>query len=384
MIQRTMEKAALDMAGWFPVVSITGPRQSGKSTLVKEAFSDYAYVNLEDPDTLGQALEDPVGFVRERPRRLVVDEAQLAPELFRMIQVVSDETGEPGQYVLSGSQNFLLLKGIAQSLAGRVGILRLMPLSFAEARTADAGIAVDGFMLRGGYPRLYNVEVPTRMFFDGYVSTYLERDVAGYLDVRNVRQFETFLRLVAQTAGGLVNLTRLAADAGVSVKTARSWMSILESSYITFRLPPFHANLRKRLVKTPKVYFHDTGLLCHLLGIRSPAQLAESPARGAVFENLVVAETLKRRYNAGVVPEACFYRDSSGKEADLVDLTEAPEVAEVKASMTFRGAYARAVDEIADIVGAGPGGRFVVMRREEGARVGDVRVVPAEEWLLRG
>lgn len=371
------------MAGWFPVVSITGPRQSGKSTLVKDVFSDYEYVNLEDMDTRTTALEDPVGFIRDRPRHLVIDEAQLVPDLFSMIQVVSDETGAAGQYILSGSQNFLLLKGISQSLAGRMGLLKLMPLTLEEIRTVRPDASLEDFMLRGGYPRLYDVDIPERIYFDGYVSTYLERDVAGYLDVRNVRQFETFMRLVAQTAGGLLNVTRLANDAGISTKTANAWLSILESSYVVFRLPPFYANLRKRLVKTPKVYFHDTGLLCHLLGIRSSAQLAESPLRGAVFENLIVSETLKRHFNAAVSPDVCFYRDSSGKEVDLVDLTDSPELAEVKYSMTYKSAFAKAVEEVAPIVGADDAHRFVIMRRKDHVTVGGVQAVPAEEWLLR-
>lgn len=385
MIARSMEEIALKMAGWFPVVSVTGPRQSGKSTLVRKVFSEYDYVNLENIDTREAALADPVGFIRDRPQRLVIDEAQLAPELFNMIQVVSDETGEPGQYILSGSQNFLLLRSITQSLAGRVGLLRLMPLSFAEARAEQGDLALDDFMRKGGYPRLYDRKIPTRVYYDGYVSTYLERDVAGYLDVRNIRQFETMLRLVAQTAGGFLNITRLAQDASVSSKTAREWLSILESSYIIFLLPPYFAHIRKRLVKTPKLYLNDTGLLCHLLGIRSFEQLRDSPMRGAVFENLIIAESMKQYLNAGVVPEMYFYRDSRGKEVDLVDLTNAPKLVEIKSSRTFRGTFSATVNELASLV---PGGvpkecRYVVMRRDDDIVVGDVQVVSAESWLLR-
>lgn len=385
MIARSMEEIALKMAGWFPVVSVTGPRQSGKSTLVRKVFSEYDYVNLENIDTREAALADPVGFIRDRPQRLVIDEAQLAPELFNMIQVVSDETGEPGQYILSGSQNFLLLRSITQSLAGRVGLLRLMPLSFAEARAEQGDLGLDDFMRKGGYPRLYDRKIPARVYYDGYVSTYLERDVAGYLDVRNIRQFETMLRLVAQTTGGLLNITRLAQDASVSSKTAREWLSILESSYIIFLLPPYFANIRKRLVKTPKLYLNDTGLLCHLLGIRSFEQLRDSPMRGAVFENLIIAESMKQYLNAGVVPEMYFYRDSRGKEVDLVDLTNAPKLVEIKSSRTFRGVFSATLNELASLV---PGGvpkerRYVVMRRDDDIVVGDVQVVSAESWLLR-
>lgn len=240
-------------------------------------------------------------------------------------------------------------------------------------------------MRKGGYPRLYDRKIPARVCYDGYVSTYLERDVAGYLDVRNIRQFEMMLRFVAQTAGGLLNITRLAQDASVSSKTAREWLSILESSYIIFLLPPYFANIRKRLVKTPKLYLNDTGLLCHLLGIRSFEQLRDSPMRGAVFENLIIAESMKQYLNAGVVPKMYFYRDSRGKEVDLIDLTNAPKLVEIKSSRTFRGAFSATLNELASLV---PGGvpkerRYVVMRRDDDIVVGDVQVVSAESWLLR-
>lgn len=227
-----------------------------------------------------QALSDPVGFIENRPSRLVVDEAQLAPELFSMIQVASDESNEPGQYVLSGSQNFLLLKQITQSLAGRVGMLRLLPLSFIEARSARADLSPDVFMLRGGYPRLYDVDMPQDAYFSAYLRTYVERDVQGYLGVRDLSSYRTLLELCAQCTGSLLNISRLANDAGVSRESVSSWLSMLESSYVVFRLRPYHTNLRKRLTKTPKLYFYDTGLLCYLLRIRTLEQLLTSPYLG--------------------------------------------------------------------------------------------------------
>ena len=215
MIPRNMASRALQLSNWFPVVSVTGPRQSGKSTLVREVFSDYTYVNLENPQTRQQALSDPVGFIRNRPNRLVIDEVQLAPELFSMIQVASDESNEPGQYVLSGSQNFLLLKQITQSLAGRVGLLKLLPLSFLEARAGDGNLTSDSFMLRGGYPRLYDVDIPAETFYSAYIETYVERDVRDYLGVKNLSSYRTLLGLCAQCAGSLINVSRLSSDAGV-------------------------------------------------------------------------------------------------------------------------------------------------------------------------
>ena len=220
MIPRELEGMLMRMAGWFPVVSVTGPRQSGKSTLVRAAFPEYAYVNLEDPQQGTRVREDPVGFIRNAPEHLIIDEAQRAPGLFPMIQVVSDERGGPGQFILSGSQNFLLLKGITQSLAGRVGPLKLLPLSYGELACAGRAPNVDSFMFRGGYPRLYDVDMYPSVYYEGYVSTYLERDVAGYLDVRNLSAFRTFLALCAQNSGNLLNVTRLAADAGRPTTTS--------------------------------------------------------------------------------------------------------------------------------------------------------------------
>ena len=385
MISRTIETWARKNTGWFPVVSITGPRQSGKSTLVRSAFPEYAYVNLEDATARQMALDDPVGFIRNRPRRLAVDEAQLAPELFNMIQVVSDETGEPGQYILSGSQNFLLLKQITQSLAGRVALLRLLPLSYREALSADSELTVSDFCLRGGYPRLYDIEIPPSVYFDYYVDTYLTRDVSGYVDPRNLATFRAFLAVCAVTCGGLLNVTSLANAVGVSTKTARSWLSVLQSSHILFELPPYHANLRKRLTRTPKLYFYDTGLLCHLLGIKSGEQLDGSKARGAVYEDLVISETMKRHLNAGRNPSLFFYRDDSKIEVDLVDTTDPahPELVEIKSSATYRATFMRHLPSVGESLGIRSDGQAVVMQSETTETVHDRRVWAMRDWLLR-
>ena len=249
MIERTLSTYVKDNAGWFPVVSVTGPRQSGKSTLVQHVFPDYEYVNLEDEATRSLALADPTGFIRERPSRLIIDEAQRVPELFSAIQVASDISGEPGQYVLSGSQNFLLLKQIGQSLAGRVGICKLLPLSYRECKDSGKDDTPDSFMLKGGYPRLHVADIPPQVFFENYLQTYVMRDVAGYIDERSIKAFRTLVELCAQSCGSLLNVARLSNDVGVSRATIDSWLSILESSYILFRLQPYHANIRKRLVK---------------------------------------------------------------------------------------------------------------------------------------
>lgn len=382
MIGRALEAELKKRAGWFPVVSLTGPRQSGKSTLVRAAFSDYDYVNLEDPQLRRAANEDPVGFVRNRPEHLIIDEAQYAPEVFSMIQVVSDERGSAGQYVLSGSQNFLLSSRISQSLAGRVSVLRLLPLSFGEV-LASRTLSPDEFMFRGGYPRLYDTDMPERVFFESYLETYIERDVSGYLDVRNLSGFRRFVELCALSAGSLVNYASLARSADVDGRTAKAWLSMLESSYVLFCLRPYHSNEGKRLTKAPKLYFHDTGLLCYLLGVRSLGQLLTSPHLGQVFENLIVAETYKAHLNRGVEPRLYFYRDDAGTEVDLLEFTDEtrPMAVEVKSSMTYRDSYARHLARVGDELGVAPEDRYVVARVEQGLRTRDVTVLPAAEWL---
>lgn len=315
---------------------------------------------------------------------MVIEEAQRIPELFGAIQVASDGRGGPGQYVLSGSQNYLLLRNVTQSLAGRVGMVRLMPLSYREAVTADPALTPDAFMLRGGYPRLYDVGIPARVYYANYLVTYVERDVSGYIDSRSLSSFRRFLGLCAQACGSLVNVSRLAKDVGISWQTAESWLSLLEASHTVLRLPPYHASLRKRLTKTPKLYFWDTGLLCHLLGIETADQLRDSPMRGAVFEDLVVAETAKRHLNSGREPRLSFYRDDSKIEVDLVDLTvpDSYELVEIRSSVTFRQSYLRHLAPVGEELGIPPEGRSVVTRGE----TFDVRgttVWSSRDWLTR-
>lgn len=388
-IPRTLDSHLRQLAEWFPVVSLTGPRQSGKSTLAKRSFPDFSYVTLEDPQTRAAALDDPVSFIRNRPDRLIIDEAQYAPDLFSMVQVVSDERGRAGQYVLTGSQNFLLMKSIGQSLAGRVGVAKLLPLAFREL--VDAGFAgatrgdADSFAVKGGYPRLYSGGIPPEAYFPSYVDTYVERDVVGLLDVRQKAEFHRMLMVCAQNAGNLLNLTALARETGVSLPTVKSWLSILESSYLVFLLRPYHTNARKRLTKAPKLYFHDTGLLCHLLRIGGVDQLVEHPAFGAVFENLVVAETQKRHLNEGKQPDLCFYRDDSKREIDLLDLTDSTNVQaiEVKSSRTYHDKYARQMNSVCSELGIDSAHRCVVARVESSYNAKDCTVMSAEDWLMR-
>ncbi len=383
MITRSLSEEIRRMASWFPVVSVTGPRQSGKSTIVKSVFPEYAYVNLEDPLLRNAALDDPVGFIRNRPERLIVDEAQYAPDLFSMIQVVSDERGATGQYILSGSQNFLLMKRITQSLAGRVGILRLLPLSYAEVFAHDETVDADTFMFRGGFPRLYASNMPVGTFFNSYINTYIERDVSDYLDVRNLVSFRKFLELCALNTSNLTNYASIARDADVDARTAKAWLSILESSYVTFELMPYFANQSKRLIKTPKLYFYDTGLLCSLLGITSVEKLLLSPHLGAVFENLVVAETLKAYLNRNEEPRLFFYRDENKIEVDLMDFTDAdnPRLVEIKSGQMYRDSYARHLTVVGDALGIERERRYVVARVASGYETKEASVRSAFDWL---
>lgn len=383
MIERTMAQKLRDMSEWFPVVSLTGPRQSGKSTLIKAVFPEYEYLNLENPEVRRAALDDPVGFISRRPDHLIIDEAQYAPELFSMIQVASDECGRAGQYVLSGSQNFLLMHNIQQSLAGRVGMLKLLPLSYQEL--SDTQISLDTYLIRGGYPRIYDAGIPIDMFYQNYLMTYVERDAGGLLDVRNLSSFRKMIGLCAACVGGLLNLSRLAADVGVATATISSWLSILQSSYLVFLLQPYAGNMRKRLTKAPKLYFYDTGLLCHLLGIHDERSLINHPLSGEIFENLVVSERQKAYLNRGIEPTLVFYRDDSKREIDLIDLTEParPQAFEIKSSATYRDTFARHLRSVGSELGIPAKDRAVVYHGSERYDTEGASVVPAEEFLLR-
>lgn len=380
MIPRDMKQKLLQLATKFPVVSVTGPRQSGKSTLIKNAFSAYTYFSFEDPATRELFQADPKGFLRLHNHHAIFDEAQRVPELFSYLQGMVDECDEPGSFIISGSQNFLLSKGISQSLAGRVGILRLLPLSYREiSRGSQRPEHAWSWIYRGGYPRVIASDIDPLDFFPTYIETYLERDVRQELGVAKMEEFSRFIRLCALRSGELLNVTGLASDCGISNATANSWLSILSSSYVIHLLRPYSTNQGKRLIKTPKLYFLDSGLLCNLMGIESADELAAHPQRGAIFETAVVSELMKSYLNRGRTPNLSFWRDTNKNEIDVVvEKGPSPFAAiEIKSSSTFRGKYFDVLDRIAPSeLGLDVDRRYVVYAGDDGLSTPRGRLVP--------
>lgn len=341
MIKRVFHEKVIEMAGKMPVISITGPRQSGKTTLAKSCFPGHDYVNLENPDTLDAAKSDPRLFLTQHNRGLIIDEAQLMPELFSYIQTLSDESGKTGEYILTGSQNFLMSVKISQSLAGRVFITHLLPLSFQELKkTPYWHDNPDHFIYKGFYPRIYDKEIAPELFYPSYIQTYAERDIRQIVNVSNLQLFQRFMRLAAGRIGQLLNYSNIANELGIDLKTVKSWFSILESSFMVFFLQPHHQNFSKRLVKTPKLYFYDTGLASSLLGIKKEEDLQAHWAKGALFENMILADMMKNYFNTAQTPPLFFWRDNTGNELDcLIDEYHAVKSVEIKSATTINPAF---------------------------------------------
>ncbi|MFP4261104.1 MAG: ATP-binding protein [Opitutales bacterium] len=305
------------MSKKFPVLTLTGPRQSGKTTLLRHLFPEHTYLNLEALDIRAEAEEDPRGFLNRHAAGVILDEAQRVPDLFSYVQTLVDESGELGRFILSGSQNFLLMDSISQSLAGRAAIQHLLPFSINELPVASDS-TLDERLLQGAYPPIYDRQLSASEFYPSYLETYVERDVRSLRNIGNLTLFRKFLMLCAGRSGQLLNLTALGNEVGVDHKTIQSWISVLEAGFLVYRLPPYHRNWNKRVVKQPKLFFLDTGLLCSLLGIRKTEHLRSHPLRGAIFESWVVAEAVKSSMNRGQRPALYFWRDHSGNEIDLL------------------------------------------------------------------
>ena len=339
MIRRHLSDVCVRAFGQYPVLTVTGPRQSGKTTLARMTFDTLPYLNLEHLNTLQRAQLDPVGFIDALPNGAIIDEIQRAPELLSQIQVSVDERRRNGMFVLTGSSQMSLMEGVSQSLAGRTLLLKLLPFSLSELRESglNTDLDADNLMYSGFYPRIFDQHLNPTELLGAYIETYVERDLRGFAQIRDLSLFRRFLSLCAGRVGQLFNASSLANDVGVSKTTITTWASILEASYILYFVQPFHANIRKRLVKSPKLYFYDTGLVSYLLGIESAAQIATHPLRGNLFENFVISEVLKHGFNQARSANIAFFRDSNGNEVDLmVQRADQWIPIEIKSAKTFR------------------------------------------------
>ncbi len=341
MIIRTATREVKLLAKQFKAIAIVGPRQSGKTTLARNVFPDKKYISLENPDVRLFATEDPRGFLEQYPNGAIFDEAQRVPELFSYLQQILDDSADKGKFILTGSNNFLLQENISQSLAGRIGYLFLLPFSTDEISMATREPqTIETAIFTGGYPPIYDNDITPDKWFPNYIRTYVERDVRQIKNISNLNAFERFLKLCAGRIGQLLNLSGIAIEAGVDSKTIASWISVLESSFIIYLLKPHHANFNKRLVKMPKLYFCDTGLACSLLSIRNSEQLITHPLKGSLFENYVINDMVKERYNNNKPLDLYFWRDSTGNEIDVViDQGSDLYPIEIKAGKTITSDY---------------------------------------------
>ncbi|MCD8536987.1 MAG: ATP-binding protein [Burkholderiaceae bacterium] len=346
MIPRQIQTEFETQLNEYPIVTLVGPRQAGKTTLARSVLPDYTYVNLENPDTRQLATEDPRAFLKQYPARAIFDEIQRAPHLLSYLQGIVDENQSNGQFVLTGSHQLQLRESVSQSLAGRTGILHLLPLSIAELTNANIKLDDAGhYIFQGFLPRVYDQQQRPHTAYSIYFQSYIERDVRQLINLKDVVLFEKFMKLLAGRVGQIINYQSLANDTGVDGKTIKDWLSILEASYVIFRLPPYFENFGKRVIKTPKIYFTDTGLLCYLLGIERVEQVARDPLIGALFENLIILEALKTRYNAGLTPNLYFFRDNQGHEIDLLHKRGHELLGiEIKSASTWHASFKRALE----------------------------------------
>jgi predicted AAA+ superfamily ATPase len=377
VIPRNAESTLRQHAKGYPVIAITGPRQSGKTTLARAVFADKPYVSLENPAAREFAETDPQGFFKQYAGGAVIDEAQRCPTLFQTLQGIVDDALKPGQFIVTGSQQFGLLTGISQSLAGRVAMHHLLPFSAAELRRVERlPDDLDTALFKGAYPPIYDRDLDPSGWYANYVQTYLERDVRQLINVRDLTQFQRFLRLCAGRSGQLLNQSALGEETGVSHNTVRDWLSVLEASFIIHRLAPYYRNFNKRLVKTPKLYFYDTGLLAWLLGIEEARQIGTHPLRGALFETWVVSEFAKKRLNTGRPPHLSFWRDRSGHEVDLL-LPESASArpVEIKSGATLQRDAWRGLARWQDLAGSEAGRPMLVYGGDESQTRSDADVL---------
>lgn len=377
MIDRTIEPVLKDLVTKYPVVTITGPRQSGKTTLCRKVFPQLPYENLEIPDVRQYALDDPRGFLNRYSDGVILDEIQRTPDLLSYIQGIVDDRQRPGQFILTGSQQFEVLNRVSQSLAGRTALLKLLPLSLAEIHLENTPSAVDRLILSGLYPRIHDQRLNPTQALGDYLATYVERDVRQIAAIKDLSLFEKFVRLCAGRVGHILNLQSLANDVGVSHTTVRSWISILEASFIIFLLPPWFRNISKRLIKSPKLYFCDVGLASYLLGLENEHHVTRDPLRGHLFENIAVIEAMKYRFNKGLRSNLFFYRDSGGNEVDLI-LEMGPDIfpAEIKAAETIMPGSLKGLRKFAGLMPGLPWGSGLLYGGTDVQIRSDIRIYP--------
>lgn len=374
-INRKVEATILEASQYFPVIIVTGPRQAGKSTLIKHLFPNFAQYSLEDYDVRSIATNDPKRFLQSSEKGMVIDEVQNCPELLSYLQGIVDNHPERC-YVLSGSANFSLLHSVKQSLAGRAFIIDLLPLSMEEAGELIQTSSTNELLFNGLYPGVQTGERPAKFMYPAYVRTYLERDVRELINARNIMQFNTFLKICAGRIGQIFNVSQVATEVGVSSHTISEWLSILEASYVIFRLQPYFKNSTKRLIKSPKIYFCDTGLACHLLGIESARELESHSMRGPLFENLIVTEALKHRFNLAKDNNLCFYRDSNQNEIDLlIQEKSSMKGIEIKSSMTYHSSFEKALKKMETMVTDAVSVRAIVYDGDVENESGEIKIL---------
>jgi uncharacterized protein len=349
MIKRRITPLIIELSAQYPVIALTGPRQSGKTTLLKNAFPNYQYVSLEDLNIREFAQSDPVGFLKRYNEKVIFDEVQRVPDLFSYIQTKVDERGIMGQFILSGSQNFQLLASITQSLAGRVALFKLLPFDFSELK--DANLLPEDYceiLLKGSYPALFDRNIASKIFYANYIQTYIQRDVVELINVKDLGQFKVFLSLCAARAGQMLNISALSNECDIPQPKAKAWLSVLESSFITFQVLPYYKNFNKRIIKTPKLYFYDTGLVCHLLGIKTIEDL--DTFKGNLFENLIISEFYKQNEHQYLHNDFFYWRDSNGNEVDLLCPKAMKfEIFEIKSSQTIKSDHFKGLNYLNEI-----------------------------------
>ena len=375
MIERLLAKEIKILSKEFPIVAILGPRQSGKTTLAQSLFKSYKYVSLEDPDIRSFALKDPRGFLNMYPKKVIFDEIQKVPELFSYLQTISDRLNQTGSFVITGSHNYLLMEKISQSLAGRVGLSTLLPFSTSEIKKFK--LPLEEMIIKGSYPRVYDKNIRPISFYRSYLSTYIEKDVRLLKNITNYDLFLRFVKILAGRIGQIINFSAISDECGISQKTVKEWISVLETSFLIFKLPPFYKNYKKRLIKNPKIYFYDTGLVCFLLGIKSIENLKTHYLRGSIFENFVISDLIKNNFNQGNTRDFYYFRDNHGLEIDLIfEEGDIVNFVEIKSSQTFQAGFLKNLKKISRVSKPDKKSLHLLYAGSESFNIDSIQAVP--------